>query len=204
MTSHRKIHLRLPRLSSWHHPCLQVCPMPCTLHAHMLCGLLALGNICGSSLLLHCGCSTPATSCCNASALKAGRIAGHAEERSIAGQCADHGLSPRSERRQSHESKMAREGTWDPKLMLYERGISSDVFTVILQGKALICDLTNGKSAHVPSSCLLRVASVIDAAIHARGSETFLMVPSLHRQHGDAKCSLMRLLNWACYILDAF
>ena len=68
---------------------------------------------------------------------------------------------------------MAREGTGDPKLMLYERGISSDVFTVILQGKALICDLTNGKSALLPSACLLRVASVIDAAIHARGSETF-------------------------------
>lgn len=41
--------------------------------------LWSLGNICGISLLLHCGCSTPATSCCNASALKAGCIAGHAE-----------------------------------------------------------------------------------------------------------------------------
>ena len=178
--------------------------MPCTLHAHMLCGLLALGNICGFSLLLHCGCSTPTTSCCNASAWKAGCIAGHAEGRSIAGQCADHGLSPRSERRQSHESKMAREGTGDPKLMLYERGISSDVFTVILQGKALICDLTNGKSALLHSSCSLRVASVIDAAIHARGNETFLMVPSLRRQHGVANYYLVRLLKRACYTLGAF
>ena len=67
---------------------------------------------------------------------------------------------------------MARDGSGDKKLILYERGVSSDVFTVILQGKALICDLTNGKSIFLPSMIFSACGIGASAAIHRRGSET--------------------------------